>query len=189
MICYYRRGLSFNFRGFTSSKWRVQFLKEVEPLSGSLWILWKTINFEFTTQTHIPIMKIGFKNRHWEIFVFYVTELWNFYGLRNTLSVQLYSYLTSVTSVFVSDKIVNNGDYFRIKCLFYSKCNFMCSLFSVFIFFYTILEKCQNFIFLVIFDTCDVVYYWSISLLPPKRINNIQFLLGCHQLYLIIYLP
>ena len=106
-----------------------KFLKEAEPLSGSFWILWKTTNFEFTTQTHIPIMKIGFKNRHWEIFVFYVTELWNFYGLRNgnwnfyglrnTLSVQLYSYVTSVPSVFVSDKIITNSDnfsaYLRVK--------------------------------------------------------------------------
>ena len=25
----------------------------------------------------------------------------------------------------------------------------------------------ENFVFLVIFDTCDVVYNWSISLLPP----------------------
>jgi len=25
----------------------------------------------------------------------------------------------------------------------------------------------KNFVFLVMFDTCDVVYIWSISLLPP----------------------
>ena len=38
-----------------------------------------------------------------------------------TLSVQLYSYVTSVNSVFVSDKIINNIDNFLIKCLSYSK--------------------------------------------------------------------
>ena len=37
-----------------------------------------------------------------------------------TLSVHLYSDVTSVNSVFVSDKIVNNSDNFRIKCLSYS---------------------------------------------------------------------
>ena len=36
------------------------------------------------------------------------------------LSVQLYSDVTSVDSVFVSDKNVNNSDNFRIKCLSYS---------------------------------------------------------------------
>ena len=38
-----------------------------------------------------------------------------------TLSVQLYSVVTSVNSVFVSDKIINNNDNFRIKCFSYSK--------------------------------------------------------------------
>ena len=38
-----------------------------------------------------------------------------------TLSVQLYSYVTSVNSVFVSDKIINKIDNFLIKCLSYSK--------------------------------------------------------------------
>ena len=32
-----------------------------------------------------------------------------------------YSDVTSVNSVFVSDKTINYSDYFRIKCLFYSK--------------------------------------------------------------------
>ena len=30
-----------------------------------------------------------------------------------------------------------------------------------------------NFIFLVIFDTCDVMYNWSISLLPPVVLDNL----------------
>ena len=38
-----------------------------------------------------------------------------------TLSVQLYSDVTSVNSVFPSDKIIHNSDNFRIKCLSYSK--------------------------------------------------------------------
>ena len=32
-----------------------------------------------------------------------------------TLSVHLYSYVTSVNLVFVSNKIINNSDNFRIK--------------------------------------------------------------------------
>ena len=32
-----------------------------------------------------------------------------------TLSVQLYSYVTSDNSVFVSDKIIKNGDNFRLN--------------------------------------------------------------------------
>ena len=31
----------------------------------------------------------------------------------------------------------------------------------------------ENFVFLVIFDTCDVVYNWSISLLPPIVLDNL----------------
>ena len=58
---------------------------------------------------------------------------------------------TSVNSVFESDKIINNSDNFRIKCFSYSK----------------------NFVFLVIFDTCDVLYNWSISLLPPILLDNL----------------
>jgi len=41
----------------------------------------------------------------------------------------LYSYATSVNSVFVADKIINNSNNFRIKC------NFMSSLVSVLHFF------------------------------------------------------
>ena len=31
----------------------------------------------------------------------------------------------------------------------------------------------DNFVFLVIFDTCDVVYNWFISLLPPIVLYNL----------------
>ena len=67
-------------------------------------------------------------------------------------------------------------------CLSYSELSaILCSLFSVFTLFYLMLENMStknrdDVVFLVIFDTCDVVNNWSISLmLPPK-------------LYLIIYL-
>ena len=84
-----------------------------------------------------------------------------------TLSVQLYSDVTSVNSVFVSDKIIYNSDNFLLKCLSYSKTsNFMCFYFL----FLQSWKTCQlmkvNFVFLVIFYTCDVVNNWSISLLP-----------------------
>ena len=35
----------------------------------------------------------------------------------------------------------------------------------------------ENIVFLVIFDTCDVVYNWVISLLPPIVLDN---LFGTH---------
>ena len=31
----------------------------------------------------------------------------------------------------------------------------------------------ENFVFLVIFDTCDVVYNYSISMLPPIVLDNL----------------
>ena len=39
----------------------------------------------------------------------------------------------------------------------------------------------ENFVFLVIFDTCDVVYNWSISLLSPNVLDN---LFGLYKNYL-----
>ena len=91
----------------------------------------------------------------------------------------VYSYVTSVCLIFVSDNIINNSDNFRIKCLSYSKfkCNFMCSLVSVFTLFIQSWKTCQlmwkNFVFLVIFDTCDAVYNWSSALLPPILLDNL----------------
>ena len=41
----------------------------------------------------------------------------------------------------------------------------MCSLFSVFTLFYVVLENLSTNVTYI--DTCDVVYNWSISLLPP----------------------
>ena len=35
----------------------------------------------------------------------------------------------------------------------------------------------ENVVFLVIFDTCDVMYNLSISLLPPIVLDNLSFLL------------
>ena len=31
----------------------------------------------------------------------------------------------------------------------------------------------KNVVFLVIFDTCDVIYNWYISLLPPVELDNL----------------
>ena len=54
---------------------------------------------------------------------------------------------------------------------------FYVSLFSVFTLFYLILENMpsnvRKFVFLGIFNTCDVVYNWFISLLPPNVLNNL----------------
>ena len=58
-----------------------------------------------------------------------------------------------------------------------NKYNFICPLFSVFTLFYLILEytstNVRNFVFLVILDTCDVIYNWSISLLLPIVLDNL----------------
>jgi len=83
--------------------------------------------------------------------------------------VQLYSYVTSVNSVFVSDKIINDSDNFRIKCLSYSKIRAILSV-LYFLFLHFLWE---NLVFLVIFDTCDVVYNWFISLLPLIVLDNL----------------
>ena len=53
-----------------------------------------------------------------------------------SLSVLLYSDVTSVNSVCVSDKIINNSDNFRIQCLFYSKISeILCVLYFLFLHF------------------------------------------------------
>ena len=92
--------------------------------------------------------------------------------------VQLYFHVTSVNSVFVSDKVINNYDNFRIKSLSYSEISaILCSVFSVLTFFSLILENMstnvRNFVFLCIFDTSDVVYNWSISLFPPIVLDHL----------------
>ena len=92
---------------------------------------------------------------------------------------QLYSYVTSVVNlVFVSDKIINNSDNFGIQSF---SCGIisaiLCSLFSVFKLLYLIFGNIStnigNFVFLVIFDICAVVYNWFISLLPPLVLDNL----------------
>ena len=64
------------------------------------------------------------------------------------------------------DKIINNVDNFKITCLSYSKISaILCVLYFIFLHF--ILFN------LVIFDTCDVMYNWSISLMPPIVLDNL----------------
>ena len=65
-----------------------------------------------------------------------------------------------------------------MKCLSYSQRSaILCFFIFCFYTFYLILEKCQqiweNLVFLVIFDTCVVLYNWSISLLPPIVLDNL----------------
>ena len=92
-----------------------------------------------------------------------------------TLSVQLYSYVTSVNLGFVSDKIINNSYNFRIKCLFYSKISaILCSLFSVF----TLLNL----------GNCCKKIYFSLLYLTLVTSRIIGPFLCCHLFYLIIYL-
>ena len=53
----------------------------------------------------------------------------------------------------------------------------MCSFFLFLHFFISSWKTCQlmweTFVFLVIFDTCDVMYVWSISLFPPIVFDNL----------------
>jgi len=92
----------------------------------------------------------------------------------------MFIYLSMVSTVLLPDKIIKNSDNFRIKCFSYSKIS---AIFVFFIIcFYTFLfnlgkvKTCQltgeNFVFLFKFDTCDVVYNWYISLLPPIVLDN-----------------
>ena len=71
----------------------------------------------------------------------------------------------------MSDKIINNSDHFKIKCLSYSKISaILCVFYFCFLhFLFNLRKHCANFVFLAIFDTCDVIYYWSISLLPEEE--------------------
>ena len=73
----------------------------------------------------------------------------------------------------MSDKIINNSDNFIIECLSCSKkCNFY-----VFTYLIESWKTCQlmlaNFVFLDIFDTCDVMHDLFISLLPPIVLDNL----------------
>ena len=85
-----------------------------------------------------------------------------------TLLVQLYSYVTSVNCFMCPTKL---PIIVIIKCWSYCEISaILCFFIFCFTLFCWILEKCElmweNFVFLVIFDTCDVMYNWSISLLP-----------------------
>jgi len=70
-------------------------------------------------------------------------------------------------------------DHFRIKCLSSSKISaILCVLYFLFLNVFILSWKtCQlmweNLVFLVIFDTCDLVYNWFISLLPPIVFDNL----------------
>ena len=96
-----------------------------------------------------------------------------------TILVQLFSDVTIVNSVFVSDKVlINNSDSLRIKSLSYSKISaIICVLYSLCLHFFGILKNMstnvRKFRFLVIFDTGDILHNWSISLLPPIVLYNL----------------
>ena len=90
-------------------------------------------------------------------------------------------YSCILTSVCVSDKIINNSDNFRIKCLFFSKIRAI--LWVLYFLFYTYflfnLGKHVNW--------CEKI---SFSLLYLTLVTSciIDPFLCCHLLYLIIYL-
>ena len=123
----------------------------------------------------VSIYTHSIHNRNWLSLHYILGQDYNRWQRRIcTLSVQLYSY-ASVNSVFVSNKIINNNDNFRIKCLSYSEISALYFLFLHF--FVESWKTCQllweNLVFFVIFDTFDVMYHWSISLLPPIVLDNL----------------
>ena len=74
----------------------------------------------------------------------------------------MYSYVTSVNSVIWSDNIINNSDEFRLSA--YLKVKPV----QFYLFLINLGKKMStSLVFLAIFDTCDVLYNWSISLLSP----------------------
>ena len=86
----------------------------------------------------------------------------------------MYSDVTSVNSIFLSDNIINNSDNFYLILE-------------------NILTNVRSFNFPVIFDTCDVVYNWSISLLPPIVLDNLfvttdLLLCNCEQFWFLFNL-
>ena len=100
--------------------------------------------------------------------------------MKFVLSVQVYSDATSANSVFVSDKIINNSDNFRIKYLSYNKkvhfyvfFSFCPSTFLFKLNWKTFQLISEHFVSLDIFDTCDVVYNSPISLLPPIVLDDL----------------
>ena len=81
------------------------------------------------------------------------------------------SVFSRVNLVFVSDKIINNSDNFRIKCLSYSKINAI--LFFIF-WFYTFLFDLGKPSFSLLYLTPETpVYNWFISMLPPIVLDNL----------------
>jgi len=96
-----------------------------------------------------------------------------------TLSVQVYSDITSVNLVFLSDKIFNNSDNFGIKCLFYGKISaILCSLYFCF---YTFLFNLGKYV-----NWCEKISF-SLLYLTLVTSRKICPFLCCHLLYLIIY--
>ena len=97
-----------------------------------------------------------------------------------TLSVQLYSDVRSVNSVFVSYKIINNSDNFRVKCLSYSEISaILCVLY--FLFFHFLFDFGKH------VKQCEKI---SFSLLYLTLVTSCTIgpFLCCLLLCLIIYL-
>ena len=97
-----------------------------------------------------------------------------------TLSVQLlYSDVTSVNSVFVCDKVINNSDNFRIKCLSHSKISAIkCILYFLFLHF-----------FIYSWKTCQLMWGNFLLYLTLVTSRIIGSFLCYHLMFLIIYLP
>jgi len=82
---------------------------------------------------------------------------------------------------------------FRIKCLSYSKKGaILWVLYFLFLRFFILYWKtCQiiweNFVSLVIFDTCDVVHSFSIFLLPPIVLANLTWNIWTNRTHSLKY--
>ena len=92
-----------------------------------------------------------------------------------TLSVQLYSYVDTRVNSFMCPKFFFNKSDNKVRFLRWNKCNFVFFIFWFFAFWFyrgKQVHKGEK-MFLVIFDTCDIIYDRFISLLPPIVLDNL----------------
>ena len=112
------------------------------------------------------------------------------------------SYLTpnEQKSIFPGANYLNQNSLSMIviiKCLQWNKCNFVFFIFSFYTFLFNLCKKiCRQMGEIVVFQVIfDVVYNWSISLLPPILLDNLFDLnpilkekQGLHELHCNLHL-
>ena len=123
---------------------KISFLDKDDDKLFLRWRLNNFLNKGFLELPSKPInIQLFLKERYW----FYPNRLLSTIDGNVVFVLSQYScILTSqVLTQYVSHKIIDNIDNFRIKSLSqWKRCNFMCCLFSVFTLFYLILKNMSN---------------------------------------------